>query len=397
MNMFYKSFPKIKFSNPAQNNIIILHQPDLWIKKIILNELKSTTIEVYPKTFYITRILFVKTFSNLKLIDLREIAKKRSFKFLLEKIYQIYIIACLDVASAKVVLTLKDNSIFFQNLSRLDSNRVYFAIQNGTRTISCVRDSLPSFPDPKAIISMTNFFCFGKRDVDLFQRNGHLIDNYYPVGSLIGSHYKNEVSFSNKINYDLCLVSQWNASFFEQANGNTYADQEEKRTATGIIELNNLLTRFIKETGFSLIIAMRHDDNERESLFFKEKFGESLVNIGDSDSKNYSTYRLVDQSSLVIALNSTVLLEAFSWGKKVLWCNMMNDSHFEMPDAGISYFNGSDYSSFKERILMLLSISQNEYESKTIEGARYINNYISDHPAGAIIRTKIIDSLSKIK
>ena len=39
-----------------------------------------------------------------------------------------------------------------------------------------------------------------------------------------------------------------------------------------------------------------------------------------------------------MALNSTALSEVFGL-TKVLWVNILNNINFEMPEAGISYFN----------------------------------------------------------
>lgn len=385
---------KLKFSNPENNQIVILYPYDYWIKELILKDLPSTTLELYPTSIHITPILVVRTLLRLRLINWLKIGKESALKNLFRQIYAQYVLACIDQTKARIVLTLTDNSGFFQNLSRIDHKRTYFAIQNGTRTIACVRDSLPSPPHPASVISMTNFFCFGQRDIDLFVRHGHRVDNYFPIGTLIGSYYKSVVSTPTaRRQFDLCLISQWHEHFFGKITGDDYSAREARRTAAGIEGLNSFMLRLLEETDLSLVICPRNDHGAAEATFYKGIFGEG-ARIAESDRKDFSTYRAAEQSQLVIALNSTTLAEAFSWGQKVLWCNVSDDEHYEMPEAGICYFHGNDYGAFKERVLKLLTMSREEYEMHTREGARYINSYNPANPPHEIIRSAVIKALA---
>lgn len=396
--MLSRFIPNVRFTNPLPNRIAILHHDDYWIKELILKELPSTTVGVYPQnyTIYITPSLILRLILRLRLIDWLGVMKEITIKGLLREVYSQYVLACLDQIQAKVVLSVIDNSTFFHKLSQIDKNRVYFAIQNGTRTLACVRDSLPLPPHPSATISMSNFFCFGQRDVDLFVRHGHMVDNYFPVGSLVGSYYKSVVSVPGvRQRFDLCLISQWHEHFFNEITGDDFTAYVSRRVGTGIKGLNSFVHRLLEETDLSLVVCPRNDHDDAEVSFYKEAFGER-ARIAESDRKNFSTYRVVEQSRLVIALNSTTLAEVFSWGQKVLWCNVPNDVHYEMPEAGISYFYGDNYDEFKSHVLMLLSMPQEDYEMHTRDRARYINNYDLANPPHEIIRSAVITVLSKI-
>lgn len=391
---YSKLMSKLKFSNPEINPVVILYPEDYWVKELVLNDIPSTTLELRPTNIHVTPRLIVRTLLRLREINWLKINKKSILRDLFRQVYAQYVLACIDQTKAKVVLTFIDNSGFFQNLSRIDQKRIYFAIQNGTRTLACVRDSLPSHPHPYSTISMTNFFCFGQRDIDLFSRYGHRVDNYFPVGALIGSYYKSVVSVPvTKKQFDLCLISQWHDHFFGEIVGDDFSACVSRRVGAGIKGLNSFMLRLLEETGLSLVICLRNDHDAAEVSFYKDTFGEKAT-IAESDRKDYSTFRVVEQSRLVIALNSTTIAEVFSWGKKVLWCNVPNDEHYEMPEAGISYFHGDDYNAFKERVLMLLKMPQEDYEMRTHEGARYINSYNPANPPHEIIRSAVIKVLS---
>ena len=385
----------ITFVNPKKNKVAIIHEYDFWIKGLILKDLPSTTLGIYPEnnTIYVTLTLIARLLLRLRFIKLLGYVKGITFKSLLKEVYGQYILACLDQMEAKVVLTTIDNSSFFHRLSRMDQQRTYFAIQNGARTLACVRDSLPKFPHPSSTISMTNFFCFGQRDVDLFNVHGHKVDVYLPVGSLLGGYYKAMVSAPvEELKFDLCLISQWHGHFFEKIVGDDFPQSEARRTKAGIEGLNNFLFRLLTETKLTMVICLRSDDMA-EHQYYDSLFG-CRVEIVNSDRKKFSTYRTIEQSKLAVALNSTTLSEVFAWRQKVLWCNVPDDEHFEMHEASISYFHGDDYNAFKNRVIELMNISNDDYKEITKFGAHYINNYDSMNPPHEIIRSSIIKALS---
>jgi len=396
MATLIKFFSNLKFASPKANKIAIVYVDDEWIKRLILRDLPSTTLAPYSQdhTIYATPGLIARMLWRLRLIDWIKSWRLGGPKELFRQIYIQYFLACLDQIKAQVVLTIVDNSSFFHKLSRADDKRTYFAIQNGTRTLACVRDALPKPPDPSATISMTNFFCFGQRDVDLFIRHGHKIANYLPVGSLIAGYYKSMVSAEPKEQkFDLCLISQWHEHFFKEIIGNDFSADVSRRVGTGINGVNLFVRRLLEETNLSLVVCPRNDHDETETMFYKNAFGEK-AKIAESDRKIFSTYRVIEQSRLVIALNSTTLADVFPWGKKVLWCNTTDDEHYEMPEAGISYFCGDDYNAFKGRVLELLKMPQDNYEQLTGERARYINSYDPNNPPHEIIRAAVIKALS---
>jgi surface carbohydrate biosynthesis protein len=389
---FSKALSKFKFSNPAVNEIAVLCAEDYWVQRLVIRDLPSTTLAFHPTRIYLTPALIVRTLLRLRMIDWSKINRQSFLKDLFRQIYAQHALACLDQIGAKVVVTWLDNSPFFHNLTQIDRTRTYFSIQNGTRTLACVRDSLPPPPHPASRITMTNFFCFGARDIDLFSRHGHKIDNFLTVGSLLGSYYRSTVTPpAEKPKFDLCLISQWHAHIFDEINGDDYHADSSRRIAAGVKAMNAFLLRLIEETGLKLVVCPRSDADHAEISFYKDFFGDK-VTIATSDRLNFSTYRMADQSRLVTGLNSTTLAEVFAWGKKVLWCNVNEDEHYEMPEAGISYFHGDDYDAFKQRVLMLLEMPDAEFARQTKDDARYINNFDPANPPHEIIRAAIMQA-----
>lgn len=392
MGRFAEFMANLEFSDPERNDVAILHADDFWIRKLVLRDMPATTLGLYPQdyTIYVTPGLVARTLARLRFVDWGGLVKGTAAKGLFRQVYDQYILACLDRMRARVVLTFIDNSGFFQRLSRLDRHRTYFAIQNGARTLACVRDSLSP---PASVISMTHFFCFGERDVALFGAHGHRIDNYQPVGSLVGGYYRSAVSTGTaRREFDLCLVSQWHAHFFGEIEGDGFAQQAARRTRAGMEGLNAFLRRLLDETGLTLLVCPRKDDPD-ELRYYEEAFGGRAAFV-KPDRRDFSTYRAIERCGLTIALNSTTLSEVFAWGQKVLWCNVPDDEHYEMPEAGISYFHGGDYQAFKQRVLELLEMPQERYAKLTAERARHINSFDPAYPPHEKIRATLIEALS---
>ncbi len=391
---FSKFFAKIKLSNPVRGEIAILYSYDRWVRTLVLQEMRATTLPLLPECIYITPQIICLALIRFRRINLRKPAHADVINWLKNIAYQIsaqYIGACLDYVGAKVVLTNIDNSTFFQRLSHLDGDRTYFAIQNGTRTLYCVRDSLPAHPHPSSKIAMTNYFCFGQREIDLYTQQGHHIDQWLPVGSLVGGYFKSVISTKNVPHrYDLCLVSQWHEHFFDTGAG-VHENAQYKRVGAAIDGLNRFIAKLIDETDLSLVVCLRSNiSGERE---YYEKLFRGKAIIPAADLNDFSTYRAAEQSRLVVALNSTTLSEILSWKHKVLWCNLTNDEHYEMTVAGICYFSGDDYEAFRERVSYLLNMPQSEFE-KCIEGrVSYINNFNPASPPHQLIRSKVIQVL----
>ena len=62
----------IKFVNPKKNEIAIIYEYDFWIKRLILKDLPSTTLGIYPEnnTIYVTLNLIARLLIRLSFIKL---------------------------------------------------------------------------------------------------------------------------------------------------------------------------------------------------------------------------------------------------------------------------------------------------------------------------------------
>jgi surface carbohydrate biosynthesis protein len=355
-----------------------------------LQNLPRTNIGSHEQELYITPSIIVRFLIQLRYFKLDLIKLEKTFIRKLRRcifdLYCHYWIACVDQTGAKVVLCFADNYFIFQRISILDKSRSYYAIQNGMRTLYCVRDRVP-FP---GVISMTNFFCFGEREIDMFSKQKHLIENYIPIGSLIGGYYKTQISnYRIKKRYDICFISQMSPDEYSEENK---TDEFYIIYLESLHILHEYINKYLKGKKRNMVIGLRTKD-EREVNIYKKVF-ENNCEFEFMDRENFSTYKGVDKSELTISLNSTVLADVFSWGSKVLYANLLNSEWFEIPEAGISYYCENDYEGFKNKIDELLNMDIDEYRNMTQKNAKYICNYNPDQPAHEIIRSTILKEIN---
>jgi len=111
----------------------------------------------------------------------------------------------------------------------------------------------------------------------------------------------------------------------------------------------------------------------REIAFYKHYLKNHNFEILHSpkDTRIYSSYINVMQSKLTIALWSTLLREAISFEKKILSFNTTGHPDVIFPGPGITFPQESiciltkpSYELFEERVLRILSMTNEEYFSQ---------------------------------
>ena len=284
----------------------------------------------------------------------------------------------------------------FHWISRTYKDCEFYAIQNGFRANAkrlyyegkddAVERSVYFSPD---VMSMPHFFCFGEYEADLYKRQKHNIDNFYPVGSLKGGFYKTCVSKNNtEIDFDICLVSQ--VISFPEGRMLT-------RIELGVKQLHELLNRYVREQHLSLCIASRHmekESREKEKHYFFSIFADRATIIERTEENMFATYDAMDRSSVIVSLTSTAAFEAFGWGRKTLFCNLLGGDFYRTPLPEICAMDINDYALFKNKLDYLLKLDQTEYESMIGAQAKYLMNYDFKNPAHMVIREKVLKCLN---
>tara|TARA_B100000886_G_scaffold340385_1_gene309612 strand:+ start:4739 stop:5881 length:1143 start_codon:yes stop_codon:yes gene_type:complete len=355
------------FKRPFYTDVVLLYKEreDL-LKKYVFGPISNQTIDV-GKTLSLHPSVLLKTFKLIAKINF-----SWSLKVYIKQVYEAHLQALIETIAPKFVVTFIDDSGLFHRLSRKHKDIIYVAIQNGMRPKSHFDYLISEKLKSDILFSNAYYFCHGQSDVSLFKRYGYNIDKFFPVGSFVGGVYWNEVGKNIKPKYDICLVSCWVSD--EVSNKSKDELSLFKIDKAGNKALEDNLKKIIMEKKYSVIVALKYENSEKEFNHFYNIFGDN-VTYQHSSRKQFSTYEAIDQSRLAITLYSTCVAEAIGIGKRGLFSNGSGSDSIGIPSAGICYYEGDNYFEFKEKIAMLLNMSEKDFSDEISKDAKNLMNY----------------------
>ena len=350
---------KFFFQDPEHFEVVIFDsETAFFIEAILPNKnysIISTRIKQINKIYLSKKIIFymIKNFF------------KRSLK-------KNYLTALIKVIAPKIVITNISDSEDFHIVSKILNNEIKFmAVQTYNPTMY---DKMFS-AETKKFFFIPKLFCYGECDELFYKKKKVNIGSFEVVGSLTSSlSYEYTQSEKLKINpnkYDICLIAETvpilNKSDFPQV----------KNLPAGYGLIAEFTHRLCRKHNLNMVISGRavKDTVEarREIAFYKHYLKNHNFEILHSpkDTRIYSSYINVMQSKLTIALWSTLLREAISFEKKILSFNTTGHPDVIFPGPGITFPQESiciltkpSYELFEERVLRILSMTNEEYFSQ---------------------------------
>ena len=269
---------------------------------------------------------------------------------------RLYLYACICEISPKVVITFMDTDYDFQWIGINCIDVDFLAIQNGVREQYSVSKWLPPQPHPASKICLQHFYCFGDVEPALLSKFGHRVKNFYPVGSLRASYYADMVSTNPSPGYDfdVCFVSQW-------ISPDRQAKTQWPETYAGVLRLCEYLNKYVMDKKISLAVALRTGDLQ-ENQYYRSLFGKNATLVSN-DGESMASYKLADGSKVVITGSSTLGWEAFSWGKRVMFCNLSGDEAHDFPFDGLWRLCQPSYDEFSKRLDAVLVMKDESFYS----------------------------------
>lgn len=367
---------RISFTALKKNKVLVYDNNgyDL-LKKTALTDLDATVLHTRRELLYANPQLILFFLKNLNKLNLRELMCYRN---LLGQLFRIYLLSAVETVKPKLVITIIDNDYMFHWLARNYKQSKFCAVQNGVRLEVDISKRLPKYPHSAHKITIPSFFCFGDREVNMYKKHKHDINDFHPVGSLRGALYRSITPKKmENTKFDVCLVSQWDKELIET--------DKYKSLVTGLERLENLLSKYLSDNNgrTKFCIAMR-TNNPIEREHFYKVFGDKVVLVGN-EQKSFSTYSLMDSSELIITFCSTAAFEALGWGAKVLFCNFSTDVNYDVISDMPWSFSEYDYLSFKRAIESFLEMNVDEYKKVLLQDRhKYYMNYIDEREGGTI-------------
>jgi surface carbohydrate biosynthesis protein len=315
-------------------------------------------------------------------------SKKGLFYNLFWQLQCIYISADIKSRKPKAVITFIDNCCKFAWLSKNLSQVPCIAIQNGFRLSYSADDEYSYY--------CNYLFCFGQREIEFYPKLNYRVDQFFPFGSLsLSNNFCSDLYRKEPI-YDLLIVSCW--------RGNIGYQEDVVRSMRGMKVMDELLYKYLIDKSLNVAVILRSERNSEhwvmpeigmsEEEYYKSIYGD-LVEIIDVNFSERNVYPTMQKSkALISGFSTTCLVEAFSFGKKVLYANFCGTNKYHRDFAKEILFEGSenDKKSFYDRIDTLLNQSSEEY----LRNTQTLNNYYVRDPRISKTASNIKEKISKI-
>jgi hypothetical protein len=114
----------------------------------------------------------------------------------------------------------------------------------------------------------------------------------------------------------------------------------------------------------------------------------------NSDRESFSTYYGVMLSRLTIAVCSTVLIDALSWGEKVLWCNTINCKNYFMDIPSDLYFYGDNFELFNLKVEKILEQPLEDFQAKNLKISKYMAPFSALNPPHQIVVETLLNNIA---
>lgn len=294
-----------------------------------------------------------------------------------------------------IVITYIDNSDLFYEVARANYQRMRFlAIQNGARY-----DVVEMPAKAARRIFIPEFACFGEYEKDLYLSKGARVDRFIPIGSLREAYFRrywNTLAPKSieSFDHDLCVVA-------EAAPG---WDQKYPGSEDAFGNIAKYAVRLAREKGLKLVIAGKRDIAPAQALArthhrdtevnWYTKYIGAEVQITPRVRDQFSTYALMSRSRISLALMSTTLRETANRGGRVVFCNFSGDRRWDFCVDGIWSLTEDSYEAFAERILAVLSMSDEAYKRASTQIVPYVMNNDDQDPTYVILERLIAEAVT---
>jgi len=264
-----------------------------------------------------------------------------------------YFISFINQINPKFVITTIDNSVTFSILTKYFENNITFvAIQNATRG-----DFFNNANNYNNLFYFTNYMGFSSFDKKLLKKKKIIVKNYYSIGSLRNSYFKNFI-FSKKLKkkYDICVIGK----NITKANTFNY-----KKSTKDMLAYIKFLARYVKKYKKKIIIQSKSlSYNKLEFQLYSKLFRNTDYKLNWRNTLKFNSYKNISSSKLIIGAPSTLLREASTFSNTKVLCFETRKKNNGHPFSGINHINDNSYKRFEKRLNILFKLKYKNYLKK---------------------------------
>lgn len=301
--IFLKKIPKLEFSIPKKNSILIFD--DIEHDKIatLLNKKKLYFIKARSNSYNFFALLYAAIFSF-----------RSNFK--IEYLNFFFIIA-----NTNILITTSFKRLIIYQIKNFYPDRKILIIQNGlfgNQFLNLIKNSRYNN------LKCDYFFCFSKIEIQKLKK---LINANFQI---IGSFRSNYFSLKKKnISNSIVYISQYRKNLLKNKNFKYLYFTESK--------LLPILFNFCRKNKIVLKILPGENDFNREYIHYKKILKSNQFVLYKKDIQN--SYRICDNSKMCVGIDSTLVFESISRGNKVAFFNFNISDNYDISLISKRYFN----------------------------------------------------------
>ena len=273
-----------------------------------------------------------------------------------------YLIALIKYLKAQMVYTFTDNYSFLGALNSVVPTCRVVSIGSGFRTRDqygqMYSEAVSTFRRRECSLHDI-YLCWGERDARLILE-AKMANKVIPIGSLRDQIYRDSIpKYSNDIEL---LVSFHRIGLLSHSGGNTL-DNSRQESARRLLQF---LKIFCGENHIVPVFLLRPGDED----YIKKQISEIGQNFDGhwtpyATENNSDSYAAIAKSDVVVGIRSSILVEALGHRKKVLACNLTNNSELNLFESGLCQITSPSYFEFSQRLLKIRNMTQKEWIDST--------------------------------
>ena len=402
---------KFIFKTPEKCDLVVFDDASVRDLNICLSKFNffalQTRIESQEEAIGFKNVPIYKIYFSYKI--LKQILKN----YFKGNLFTVYLISLIELINPKVVITTIDISFKFSEIAKILDEKINFiAIQNALTHDFLDWNYLYETKKIKQNLTkklyIPNLFCMGDYDREMWKKLDIKVKNFFPIGNLrlanFFHHIKSENNSPEKYNCDICLIPEIffpiSKKIFKEGTLISKFNEERRAEEESFVKLIKYTIKFCLKHNMKLIIPLKRDKKylpafyKFEMEFFDRNFEKEELdyiksNILEKDQDNFSSYRVLLNSKVVVSTKSTLLRNKLTLGGKILSCNLSKKDRYNFPVNGICTLNNCSYEEFEERLLEIYSISEENYLSKIDKKPDYREKFSKNYSVIDLIREKL--------
>lgn len=370
-----------EFLFPVKNKIAILDSTGSNLIKNALKQKKLPIITTRKNTKINIFILFYSFFQNYKYTK-----------------GQRYIIAYIKYLKPKIIISHIDNNSFFFSLKKIFSDIKFIFIQNGTGIADL------TFLERKKLSWHSDlFFSYSNAFSKIYSK--FLKSQIYTIGSFKNNLLK--INKKKKRKKSVVFISQYRV-LSTQVNEKDiiYTYNNKKFSLENFFRAEKMLLpilyEFCKKKRYKLVIAGSNLDHQsilKEKNFYEKILEERYPNFEEKffqykELKNeFSSYKLIDSSSLVVFIDSALGYQSLVRKNKSLACSFRSQYvknknlnfgwPYKFPNEGPFWINNYNLNKLNTKLSNLLKMNNSTWK-KIYE--KYDKNLLLHNPKNEIFK-----------